>query len=581
MTFTAPVTEQLFVLDTITGISELAAHPRFSDATPDMVQAIVEGLGSFAEAEFAPLYRVGDTVGASLKDGKVIMPDGYVAAYKAYVQNGWGSINAPSEFGGQGLPFSLATVALDSLGAANMAFALCPILSVGSVESIYHHGSDAQKALYLPKLSTGEWTGTMNLTEPQAGSDVGALKSTATPVGDGRYQIRGQKIYISFGDHDMADNIVHLVLARTPGAPDGTKGISLFLVPKYRVESDGSLGEQNDIKVVSIEHKMGINASPTCVLQYGEEGECIGELIGPEFGGLRAMFTMMNNARLNVGLQGVQIAEGATQKAAWFAAERTQSVRAGSASRDPVAIIEHPDVRRMLMRMKAGTQAVRALLYFASGQVDRASLGDETARDMADLLTPLAKTYGTDMGSEIASLGIQVHGGMGFVEDTGAAQYYRDIRIAQIYEGTNGIQAADLVGRKLAMGGGSVLRDHLSQIGRDASDQPGLIALTGACAEITEWMLDGASTDDRLSGSYPFTTMMAVATSGWLMLKQLRAAQTRLAEDPSNAFLKAKIVTCRYYLEVMVPEALSLKGSAVAGAELLYALDAAELAATG
>jgi 3-(methylthio)propanoyl-CoA dehydrogenase len=288
---------------------------------------------------------------------------------------------------------------------------------------------------------------------------------------------------------------------------------------------------------------------------------------------------MMNNARINVGLQGVQIAEAATQKALWFAQERTQSARAGGDSRDPVAIIEHPDVRRMLLRMKAGTQAIRALLYYAAGQVDRAALGIDGAREMADLLTPLAKTYATDMGSEIASLGIQVHGGMGYIEETGAAQYYRDIRIAQIYEGTNGIQAADLVGRKLAMGGGSVIKDHLARIGQDAGDQPALLALAGACAEVTEWMLGGASIDDRLGGSYAYTTMMSVANAGWLMLRQLRAAQAELAADAGNAFLKAKVVTCRYYLEVMVPEALSLKGSAMAGAELLYALSADELAA--
>ena len=578
MAFTAPVAEQLFVLKHITGIDELAGHNRFTDATPDMVQAIVEGIGEFAAGEFAPLNRIGDTVGARLQGGKVVMPDGFVPAYKAYVANGWGSINAPADFGGQGLPFSLATVALDSLGAANMAFALCPILSVGAIEAINHHGSDVQKAAYLPKLSTGEWTGTMNLTEPQAGSDVGALKTTATPRGDGTYQIRGTKIYISFGDHDMAENIIHLVLARTPDAPAGTKGISLFLVPKFQVASDGSLGNANDINVISIEHKMGINASPTCVLAFGEEGDCVGELIGPEFGGLRAMFTMMNNARLNVGLQGVQIAEGATQKALWFASERVQSAKASGPSRDPVAIIEHPDVRRMLMRMKAGTQAIRALLYYASGFVDRSALGEPGAREMVDLLTPLAKTYGTDMGSEIASLGIQVHGGMGFVEETGAAQFYRDIRIAAIYEGTNGVQAADLVGRKLAMEGGDVIRRHLQAIAKDAGDQAGLAALTGACGNVTEYML-GASTDDRLAGSYAYTTMMAVATSGWLMLKQLRAAEAEMALDNQNAFLKSKVFACRYYLDVMVPEANALRGTAMAGADLLYALDAAEMAA--
>lgn len=578
MSFSAPVTEQSFVLKHITGIEELSQHPRFADATEDMVQAIVEGIGAFAAGEFAPLNRIGDTVGARLVDGKIVMPEGFVAAYKAYVANGWGSINAPSAFGGQGLPFSLATVALDSLGAANMAFALCPILSVGAIEAINHHGSDRQKALFLPKLSTGEWSGTMNLTEPQAGSDVGALRTTATPRGDGTFDIKGTKIYISFGDHDMAENIVHLVLARTPDAPKGTKGISLFLVPKYRVNDDGSTGSANDIKVVSIEHKMGINASPTCVLAFGEEGSCVGELIGPEFGGMRAMFTMMNNARLNVGLQGVQIAEAATQKAVWFAQDRVQSAKAGAPSRDPVAIVEHPDVRRMLMRMKAGTQAIRALLYLASGYVDRAILGQEGAQDMVDLLTPLAKTYGTDMGSEIASLGIQVHGGMGFVEETGAAQFYRDIRIAAIYEGTNGIQAADLVGRKLAMQGGDVIRRHVQTILQDSADQNALSGLAHACAEVTEYML-AADTDDRLAGSYPYTTMMAVMTCGWLMSKQLHAAEAEIATAGSSPFLRSKMAACRYYLDIMVPEAIALKGSAMAGADLLYAISAEELAA--
>jgi 3-(methylthio)propanoyl-CoA dehydrogenase len=577
MSFVAPVQEQLFVLKHVTGLGDLSAHPRFADASADLVEAIVEGVGAFAAAQFAPLNRIGDTVGARISGGKVIMPGGFVAAYRSYIENGWASINAPAEFGGQGLPFSLALVALDSLGGANMAFALCPILSVGAVESIFHHGSTAQKELYLPKLATGEWTGTMNLTEPQAGSDVGALKTTATPRGDGTYSVKGQKIYISFGDHDMADNIVHLVLARTPGAPQGTRGISLFLVPKFRVDSSGALAEPNDVQVVSIEHKMGINASPTCVLQFGDKDECFGELIGDEFGGMRAMFTMMNNARINVGLQGVQIAEGATQKAMWFAKERVQSARTGAPTRESVAIIEHPDVRRMLMRMKSGTQAIRALLYYSAGQVDRAALGLPGAREMADLMTPLAKTYGTDMGSEIASLGIQVHGGMGFVEEAGAAQYYRDIRIAQIYEGTNGIQAADLVGRKLGLDGGNVIRRHLTQIADDAGDAAALKALAGACSEVTEWLLTAAE-EDKLAGSYAYTTMMAVATAGWLMARQLNAANEGLAADADNAFLKQKAAACQYYLQIMVPEAMALAGTAMAGAQLLYALSAAEMA---
>jgi hypothetical protein len=377
----------------------------------------------------------------------------------------------------------------------------------------------------------------------------------------------------------MAENIIHLVLARTPDAPAGTKGISLFVVPKYNVNADGSLGKENDIQTVSIEHKMGINASPTCVLAFGETGDCVGELIGPEFGGMRAMFTMMNNARLNVGLQGVQIAEAATQKAVAFAKDRIQSAAVGGPSREPVAIIEHPDVRRMLLRMKSGTQAIRALLYYASGQVDRANLGDDAAREMVDLLTPLAKTYATDLGTEIASLGIQVHGGMGYIEETGAAQFYRDIRIAAIYEGTNGIQAADLVGRKLALRGGDAVRDLIARIGAESADFGHLKMLAGACAEIAEHMIAAHDANDRLAGSYAFNTMLAVATSGWLMAKQFEAAKAAMAAGDTDPFLKAKIVACRYYCEIMVAEALALKTGAMAGSDLLYALTSEELAA--
>ncbi|RZL99986.1 MAG: acyl-CoA dehydrogenase, partial [Sphingomonas sp.] len=365
---------------------------------------------------------------------------------------------------GQGLPFAIQTAVLDTLGSANMGFALCPTLTVGAIEALQHHGSPEQQALYLPHLATGEWTGTMNLTEPQAGSDVGALRATATPLGDGKWSIKGTKIYISFGDHDMAPNIVHLVLARTPGAPAGTKGISLFLVPKYRLQEDGTPGDFNDVRVVSIEHKMGLHASPTCVLSFGDNDDCIGELIGAELGGIRAMFTMMNNARLNVGLQGVQVAEGATQGAVAYALDRVQSARAGSPNKESVKIVEHPDVRRMLMRMKAQTQAARALVYYAAGQVDRANLGDRAARNRLELVTPLAKAHGTDLGNEVASLGIQVHGGMGYVEETGAAQYFRDARITPIYEGTNGIQAADLVGRKLGLDNGGAFATLIADI---------------------------------------------------------------------------------------------------------------------
>ena len=569
MTYTAPINEQAYVLTHVSKISEIAAHPRFEAASPDMVDAILEGAGAFAAGEFAPLNWPGDTIGAKWNDGTVTMPPGFRAAYKAYVDGGWGSLDGPVAFGGQGLPFALATVVLEDLGAANMAFTLCPMLTVGAIEALATHGSDEQRALYLPKLVTGEWTGTMNLTEPQAGSDVGALRSTATPQGDGSFLIKGTKIYITYGEHDLTDNIIHLVLARTPGAPAGTRGISLFLVPKVRPD-----GSRNDVRCVSIELKLGINASPTCVLAFGDNDECTGHLIGPECGGMRAMFTMMNNARLNVGLQGVQIGERATQAAIAYARDRIQSARANGVGSASVAIVEHPDVRRMLMRMKALTQAARALVYYAAAHVDRVHLGIEGAKVRLDILTPLAKSYGTDAGCEIASLGVQVHGGMGFVEETGAAQHYRDIRIAPIYEGTNGIQAADLVGRKLTGDGGAGLAALIVDMRGEAEDT-GLRALIDAVEAVAKWML-GAGVDDRLAGSTPFLTMLSVAVAGWLMERQGRAAMTS-AGDP--AFLRAKVAVAGWYLAHIIPEAAGLMASAMAGAAGLYAVTPEDLAA--
>jgi 3-(methylthio)propanoyl-CoA dehydrogenase len=556
MTFTPPIAEQRFVLDTVTRVAELGVDS-------EIVDAILDGAGAFAAGEFAPLNRVGDTAGARWADGKVTMPDGYKAAYRAYVEGGWGSLDGPEAYGGQGLPFSLATVVLEDLGTANMAFTLCPMLTVGAIEAIYTHGSDDQRATYLAKLVSGEWTGTMNLTEPQAGSDVGALRSTATPNADGSYNVTGTKIYITFGDHDLTDNIIHLVLARTPGAPAGTKGISLFLVPKFCAGADGQFNVPNDVRCVSIEHKLGINASPTCVLSYGDNGDCKGWLIGPEMGGMRAMFTMMNNARLNVGLQGVQIGERATQAAMVYARDRIQGGK---------PIIEHPDVRRMLLRMKALTQAARALVYSAAGYVDRAHAGVEGAKARVDLLTPLAKAYGTDIGCEVASLGVQVHGGMGFVEETGAAQHYRDIRIAPIYEGTNGIQAADLVGRKLTGDGGAALAGLIAEVREDGAGETALMALTDA-VETTAAHLMQADMDDRLAASYPFLDMVSVMACGALMARQGRAA------TGDSAFERSKRVVSRYFLDQIVPEALGKVAAANAGAALLYELDAETLAA--
>jgi 3-(methylthio)propanoyl-CoA dehydrogenase len=562
--FTPATAEQRFVLEHIVRLGEISAE------AAEMADAVLEGAGDFAAGEWAPLERLGDTEGPKWSENGVTMPAGFADAYRAYVEGGWGTIGSPADHGGQGLPVSLSIAVLETLGTANMGFALAPILTVGAVEALMHHGTPEQQAAYLPHLATGEWTGTMNLTEPQAGSDVGALKTRAEPAGDGKWRIKGTKIFISFGDHDMADNIVHLVLARTPGAPAGTKGISLFLVPKFRLNEDGTPGAFNDVRVVSIEHKMGLHASPTCVLSFGDHDDCIGELVGPEFGGIRAMFTMMNNARLNVGLQGVQVAERATQRAVGYARERAQGVRGGA----PAAILEHPDVRRMLLRMKAQTQAARALVYYAFGQLDRARAGDTEADKRLELLTPLAKAHGTDLGNEVASLGVQVHGGMGYIEETGAAQHFRDARITPIYEGTNGIQAADLVGRKLSIDNGGTLLALLAEMRGDAEDTE-LLRLIDACEEVARNLL-ASEADDRLAASYPFLTMLSVAVCGWLMEASGRIAAR---SEGDGAFLRMKRAAARFYVAQIVPEALGLRAAAMAKAELLYAVDAEAFAA--
>jgi alkylation response protein AidB-like acyl-CoA dehydrogenase len=452
-----------------------------------------------------------------------------------------------------------------------MGFTLLPMLTVGAIEALDHHGSEEQKALFLPNLISGAWSGTMNLTEPQAGSDVGALRTTATPIGEGphtgKYRIAGTKIYITWGEHELAENVIHLVLARTPGAPAGSRGISLFIVPKTHVNADGSLGERNDVRCVSIEHKLGINVSPTCVMSYGDNNACIGELVGHENEGLKAMFTMMNSARINVGSQGVQIAERALQQARAYARDRVQSARAGSNDKTPVAIIEHPDVRRMILRMRALTEGSRALLYYTAGQVDRGLLGDKAAQQRAELLVPLLKAWGTDVGCEVASIGVQVHGGMGFVEDTGAAQHYRDARIAPIYEGTNGIQAADLVTRKLGMEGGGVLQALMADIMAEMQDVPEVAALARDAATIGAWMASSAaSLDDRLAGSVPFTTMCAVAVAGWQLARQARASGST-----------EKTAVTKVFNRTIAPEAQGLGAAAMSGAALLYELDTAAL----
>lgn len=576
--YTPPTQDQLLAIRVNAGIEEIAQSEKFAHAEPDLVEAIVEGVGQFAAGEFAPLNRIGDLEGAKLENGVVRLPDGFETAYQGYVEQGWNAIASPEESGGQGLPFTLACNVLENLGSANMAFSLLPMLSVGAIEALEHHGSPHQKAMYLPDLVSGKWSGTMNLTEPAAGSDVGALRATAEPIADGKhagkYKIKGQKIYITWGDHELAQNIIHLVLARLPGAPEGSRGISLFVVPKYHLNADGSLGMRNDLRPVSLEHKLGINVSPTCVMSYGDNNDCIGELVGAENRGLAAMFTMMNNARINVGNQGVQIGERATQQALGYAMDRVQSARAGSPDKSPVAIIDHPDVRRMIMRMKALTEGARALLYYCAGQVDLGTVGNTDAANRAEILVPLLKAWGTDIGVEVSGIGIQIHGGMGFVEETGAAQHWRDSRIAPIYEGTNGIQAADLVTRKLDLEGGDAMIALFEEIVRDAADEPVLAALATECADIARWMRDEANLDDRLAGSVPFCTMAAVAVAGWQMMRQGQA----VAAGAAPALVETKPVTVRFFLDRIVPEAMGHKAGATGGADLLYALPAEKLA---
>ena len=577
MSFAAPVADQVFAMRVNARIADLAEHARFAAASDDMVSAIAEGIGQFAAGEFAALRRIGDTEGALARDGVVALPDGYAQAYRAFVEQGWNSVAGPADHGGQGLPFTLACCVLESLGGANLGFSLLPMLTVGAIDALDHHGSDRLKQIYLARLVSGEWSGTMNLTEPQAGSDVGALRSTATPIAEGehagKWLIKGTKIFITWGEHELADNIVHLVLARTPGAPAGSRGISLFVVPKYHVMADGSLGERNDVRVVSVEHKLGIHASPTCVMSYGDNDACIGELVGAENEGLKAMFTMMNSARINVGSQGVQVAEAALQMASAYARDRVQSARAGAVDKRPVAIVEHPDVRRTLLRMRALTEGGRALLYYTAGQVDRGALGLAGAQERADILVPMLKAWGTDMGCEVASLGVQIHGGMGFIEETGAAQLYRDARISPIYEGTNGIQAADLVTRKLGYRGGAALIELFDEMLADAVGHPGLLALVRDCRDVAQWMLDDASLDDRLAGSVPFCTMCAVAVAGWQLL-----AQERALTDEDGPFATRKRATAGFFLRFLTHEAAGLKQSAMAGAEPFYAIDTALLA---
>lgn len=597
MTYTPPIAEQRFALETVARIDELAALPGFEAASADLVEAVLAEAGRLAAEVIAPTNSIGDRDGARLADGRVVLPEAFRAAFEAYAAGGWIGLNAAPEHGGQGLPFALACAVQEQVTSANMAFSLCPMLTLGAIEALQAHASPEQQATYLRPLVEGRWTGTMNLTEPQAGSDVGALRTLATPAPDGSWRLKGQKIYITWGDHELAENIVHLVLARTPGAPAGTKGISLFIAPKYLPNPDGTPGPRNDLKPVSLEHKLGIHASPTCTMAFGDEDDCVAFLVGEVNAGMRAMFTMMNHARINVGLQGIAIAERAMQQALAHARDRVQSARFGAPSREPVRIVEHADVRRMLMTGRALTQAARAIALLNAAAVDRAhALADPApraeAQALADLLTPITKAFATDIGVEVSNLALQIFGGMGYVEETGVAQHVRDARIAPIYEGTNGIQALDLVGRKLPMEGGRAWRQLLQRERQFVAELPA----TGELAQLRPWLEDaldalqtasvwlsgneGEKLADTAAAATPYLRMFGLTLGGTLLAREAAEAARRLEAGTGDpAFLRAKIATARFFAEQLLPAAPALLGPITRGADLLYAIPEEALAA--
>jgi 3-(methylthio)propanoyl-CoA dehydrogenase len=577
MSYTAPLTDIRFVLEEAAGFGEVAQLPGYEATSPDLVEAILSEAAKLAENVLAPLNQPADRTGSVLENGIVRTPPGFHEAYARYVEGGWNGLAFDPEFGGQGLPLALATPVAEMWNSACMSFALCPLLNSGAVELLQVHGSAAQKQLYLGKLVSGEWTGTMNLTEPQAGSDLGALRTRAVPEGD-HYRITGQKIFITYGDHDLAPNIIHMVLARTPDAPPGSRGISLFLVPKFLLDAEGGPGQRNDVRTLSLEHKLGIHASPTCVLSYED---AIGWRIGDKNRGLECMFTMMNAARLNVGVQGLAIAERAYQQAVEFARTRVQGQPLGIARAvEGLPIIYHPDVRRMLLWMRAATEAMRGLAYYAAAMIDRSRCHPEAAERLAaqrraDLLIPVVKAWCSDLGVAVASIGIQVHGGMGYVEETGAAQYLRDARIAPIYEGTNGIQANDLVGRKLTRDHGEVVTALIKEMRQTAAalerhaiagtfDQ-GLAALEAATAYLVE-----ADDAQAAAGSVPYLTMFGTVAAGWLMARQALAAERNLATNGKDrAFLAAKLATARFYGEHFLVQAPGCLAGVTSGSTVI------------
>jgi 3-(methylthio)propanoyl-CoA dehydrogenase len=571
-TYQAPLKDMKFVLNELAGLSEVAKLPGYQDATPDTVDAILEEASKFASEVLDPLNYSGDQQGSEWSDGAVTTPKGFKQAYRQYVESGWGALPFDSHWGGQGLPKLVATAVEEMFTSSNMSFSLCPLLTQGAIHALELCGSDALRRTYLEKMVHGHWTGTMNLTEPQAGSDLALVRTKAERVGD-HYLISGQKIFITYGEHDLAENIVHLVLARTPDAPEGTKGISLFLVPKFLPKPDGSLGERNNARCASIEHKLGIHASPTAVMVFDQAK---GYLVGEENKGLSYMFIMMNAARFSVGLEGVAIAERAFQRAFAYARERLQGRDLVDGAKT-VPIIRHPDVRRMLMLMKSQTEAMRALAYVVAGAMDFAQkTGDKKAQGLVDLMIPVVKGWSTETGIEIASLGVQVHGGMGFVEETGAAQYLRDARITTIYEGTTGIQAMDLVGRKIGRDGGAAAKQWIAEVrkldaelARYPEIRKALADGVKAVEECVQFIVGAKDPRAPFAGAVPFLKLMGIVAGGWQMARAALAAGKASGDD---SFYKAKIATVRFFADHVLVQAPALRNTVVNGAAGVMAL---------
>jgi alkylation response protein AidB-like acyl-CoA dehydrogenase len=585
-TYIAPLRDMQFVLNEIAGLEEVCALPGNEECSVDLVESILDEASKFATGVLDPINRGGDTTGSVCKDGVVTTAPGFQEAYKLFCETGWNAMPFSPEFGGQGLP-AVVTMAVNEMWkSSNMAFALCPMLTGGAIEAIAHHASDELKQKYLPKMVEGVWSGTMNLTEPNAGSDLAAISSKAKAVGDGSYLVSGTKIFITWGENDCAENIIHLVLARLPDAPPGLKGISLFIVPKFLVNDDGSLGKRNDLICASIEHKLGIHGSPTAVMSFGENEGAVGYLVGEENKGVGYMFTMMNHARVNVGLEGVGIAERAYQHALWYARERVQGKIIGDKSDEKKTILHHPDVRRLLMEVKSRTEAMRTLAYYAAAQIDKAHAGDAAAKVRIDLLTPVVKGWSTEQGVELSSSALQVFGGVGFVEETGAAQYYRDSRITTIYEGTTAIQANDLVGRKLAREKvpGASMKALIAEMTATAEALAGDAQLAGIAANlkngisalstVAEWIVANYDSAPQAvhAGSVPFLKLTGIVVGGWLMAKSAGIAAQHIAQGSTDDFYRAKLATADYFAAHQLPFAAAYAAEITGGSASVFAL---------